>query len=349
MNRVVWTVILASLASWLASVPAWAVTVCQVQDYDAKGFSRLEGQQVVVTGVVTVPPGVFQVSQTSMYIRGIGDDVCGVNVFSFEVVGGLTLGDTVTVTGEVEEYVSSTSGAGAITEVTFASAQDLTVRPGDSVPEPEVMFTGQVGREENEGKLVRVKGNLVSFVSGTRFRVDDGTGDIEVYDFGGNFAGDSTWLNLSFGDEVTVTGVVSQSDRTLPYFSDYRIFPRRPGPPYEDIMPKRCIPGGSPRAFLRVSDPIFCPRMGEKVTITYNGPHVGRLRLRIFDVYGRCVATLDDRTSLCGETEVLWDGRNELMEELPMGLYHITVNATDPETSAETQESVPVVVGRNLR
>jgi hypothetical protein len=84
------------------------------------------------------------------------------------------------------------------------------------------------------------------------------------------------------------------------------------------------------------------------VTITYDGPHNGRLRLRVFDVYGRSVATLDDRVSLCGESEIIWDGRNELMEMLPAGLYHLMVTATDSR-SEDTQEMAPVVIGRRLK
>ena len=332
----------------LAAVAVQAESICRVQAYDpSTGFSQLNGETVTVTGVITVPTGVFQQDFTSIYIRGLGNDDCGINVFSYERVQGITLGDTVTVTGEVEEYVS-TSGYGATTEITFESQSAISIKAGDAVPEPELMSTGEAAREESEGKLVRVKGRLVTPVLGREFVIDDGTGEIEVYDFGENFIQDSTWLGLEYGDEATVTGIVSQSDPDQPYLTNYTIFPRSPYPPYQDVTVRECIPSGRTEAQLRVSKSIFCPESGEKVTITYDGPHAGRLRLRVFDVYGRSVATLDDRVSLCGESEILWDGRNELMEMLPAGLYHIVVNATD-DRSEDTQEMVPVVIGRRLK
>jgi uncharacterized protein YdeI (BOF family) len=324
-----------------------AVTICEVQDPDSStGFSKLEGQTVTITAVVTVPPGIFVPQYTSIYANGVGTDSCGVNIFSFERIPGLSLGDTVTVTGLVEEYVS-TSGYGSTSEITFDSATDITVRDGDSVPEPTVMRTGHVGREQNEGRFIRVSGQIVTPVAGDEFEIDDGTGRLPVYDRSGLFEGDSTWQNLSIGDEITVQGVVAQSDPEMPYLSDYTIWPR--SPELGDIERKQCIPGDSPAAYLSVDRPIFCPEIGERVTVVYDGPHAGRLRLRIIDVYGRTAATLDDRVNLCGQIEFSWDGRDELRQALPMGLYHIVVTATNSQGGGETQESVPVVIGRRLR
>jgi hypothetical protein len=324
-----------------------AETICEVQAYSpADGLSPLNGRTVTVKGIATVPTGVFQPLYTSIYIRGVGDDRCGVNVFSRTRIAEVNLGDTVVVRGVVEEYIS-TGGNGAITELTFSTESDVSVKRGTGPPEPEVLSTGQAGRESNEGRLVRVTGQVVTAVLGSSFSVDDGTGEIEIYDFGLNFASDSVWTSLEFGSYVTVTGVISQADPDLPYLSGYRINPRRPS--YGDVVTPQCIPGGSPRALLNLSGSVFSPEYGEKIRITYNGPNAARVRLRIFDGYGRCVATLDDRISLCGQTEFLWDGRNEIRQELPSGLYHVVVTAIDPETGGESQETVPVVIGRRLK
>lgn len=334
--------------------PALAATpICEVQDWDpATGFSPLRGQVVTVTGYVTVGLGVFQQQYTSIYITGLGDDDCGVNVFSFERVGGLELGDTVTVTAEVEEYVSTTSGRGATTELTFESPTALTIiGKGDGTsPEPVLMSTREVGHESNEGKLVRVRGIVVSPFVGRGFDVNDGSGIIEIFDLAENFhTSDPVWQSLSYGDEVIITGIVSQSDPEMPFLSEYSIIPRSPDAPYEDVKKEECIPGGTPGAMLRVSESIFAPSIGETVVIDYNGPDGGRLRLRIFDGKGRVAATLFDGLSVCGEQSIVWDGRNEAWETLPVGLYLITLTTEDPETGAESMETAPVVIGRQLR
>lgn len=326
---------------------ARAEDLCEVQAYNvADGFSPLAGRTVTVTGLVTVPSGVFQPTRTSIYIRGLGSDDCGVNVYSNTPMQGIELGDTVVVRGQVQEYVS-TGGNGAITEIVFSSPGDLTARRGSGPPDPVIVSTGQAAREASEGKLVRVTGTLVTALLGTSFTMDDGSGEIEVYDFGGAFASDSTWRALEFGNEVTVTGVVSQADPSLPYLSDYRINPRHPS--YGDVRTPQCIPGGSPRAYLDLGGSIFSPEFGEKITLTYNGPNGARLRLRIFDASGRCVANLIDAIFFCGETQLDWDGRNEVKEALPSGLYHVVVTATDPESGGESQQILPLVIGRRLK
>ncbi len=331
--------------------PALAAYICEVQDWNpATGFSPLMGQTVTVTGYVTVGLGILQQTYTSIYITGLGDDDCGVNVFSFERVGEVGLGDTVTVTGLVEEYVSG-SGYGATTEIVFDLPTAITIiGKGDGTsPEPVPMATGEVGHESNEGKLVVVRAVVVSPFVGRGFDVNDGSGVIEIFDLGRNFESDPVWQSLTYGDEVVITGVVSQSDPEMPFLSSYSIIPRSPEPPYEDVKRKECIPGGSPGARLEVSESIFAPSIGETVTIEYDGPHGGRLQLRIFDARGRLAATLFDGQSVCGEQVVEWDGRDEVWETLPIGLYIITVTAVDPVSGAESMVSVPIVIGRQLR
>jgi hypothetical protein len=345
---------------FLLASRAMAVSVCDVQAYDPlTGYSPYNGATVTVTGVITAPAGIFTPSQTSMYLRGLGNDVCGVNIFAFGQTGNVGLGDTVRVTGTVEEYVSS-GGSGASTEIIFTQA-DL-VRLGEaSVPyvEPVEMRTGEVGKEENEGKLIKVTGKVVGKSPPEEVILDDGSGTISIYDFAGVMAGDSTWQDLKWGDEVSISGIVTQYDPSLPYLSDYQVWPRGPNPPFDDISIPQCIPDTvTAGAVLEIRDAsgretaLFCPDCpgsGGRITIKYNGPDGSRLRLRIFDCYGREVADLNDNCVHCGSRVFEWDGRNELLESLPMGLYHVVVTASDPVSGEVTQTSAPIVIGRRLK
>jgi hypothetical protein len=343
----------------LLACEALALTVCEVQQYEpSTGFSPYDGSTVTVTGVITVPAGIFVPSQTSMYLRGLGSDDCGINIFTFgQAVGGLGLGDTVTVTGEVEEYVG---GSGSTTELIFSETGLSNIRRADSAHvEPVVMTTGEVGREEHEGKLVRVTGRVVGKEPPDGVTLDDGSGRIEIYDFGEVFQGDSTWQALGWGDEVTITGIVNQYDPSMPYLSDYQIWPRGAGAPYYDLSVPQCIPDTvTSAALLEILDTddnevaIFCPECPEgdsHVRIKYNGPHASRVQLRIFDGYGREVATLSDYYLLCGVRVFEWDGRSELNERLPIGLYHVVVTATEPGTGDDSRATAPIVIGRRLK
>jgi hypothetical protein len=337
-----------------------ALTVCDVQQYSpSTGFSPYEGMTVTVTGVITVPAGIFVSSQTSMYLRGLGSDVCGINIFAFgQGVGNLGLGDTVTVTGQVQEYVS---GSGATTELVFGDESGLSnIRRADTAyVEPVAMRTGDAGREDNEGKLVRLTGKVVGKEPPDGLTLDDGSGRIEIYDFGGVFQGDSTWQSLNWGDEVTITGIVTQYDPSLPYLSDYQIWPRGAGAPFYDLFVPRCVPDTvTSKAVLEILDAddnevaIFCPECpgaDGQVRIRYNGPHGSRVQLRVFDGCGREVATLYDYYVLCGAKVFEWDGRNELNERLPMGLYHVVVTATGPDAGKDSQTMAPIVIGRRLK
>jgi hypothetical protein len=340
------------------------IDICEVQRYDPRtGFSPYfdpgEPVTVTLTGVITVPAGIFVEGESSMYMRGLGEDVCGINVFAFgQAGGGLELGDTITVTGEIVEYVS-TSGYGATTEIMFVEGGLTNIRKADTAyVEPVVMRTGEVGREENEGRLVRVTGKVVTRQS-DEITLNDGSGSIVVFDMGDEFGGDPVWRDLSFGDEVTITGIVAQSDPEIPYLHEYRIWPRRPDPPFEDVVIPKCEPDTViDRAVLRILDAednevgIFCPECpgsADRVYIVFNAPHTWRTRLRVFDCYGRESATLSDYFTLCGARVYEWDGRNELRERLPIGLYNVVITAIDPGTGEESQTSAPIVIGRRLR
>jgi hypothetical protein len=338
----------------------YAVPVCDVQDYDPDtGFSWLEGQTVTVTGVITCPPGIFVTSQTSYFIVGIEDDPCGVNLFTFGLSQiRLQLGDTVTVTGTVEEYILS-GGDGAVTEVTYSEGGLGEIRPGNTANvQPELMTTGAVGNEINEGRLVRVTGKLTGRDGAREITVNDGTGDIDVFDMARAFESDPTWNNLMMGDIVTITGIVSQAGPGPPYLSGYSIWPRSPDAPYEDVRTPQCIPDTTIIiAKIEIVDSdsnevhIFCPECpggANRVFIKYAGPDGWRTELRVYDTAGRLAATLDDYYTQCGAVTVEWTGRNELMERLPLGLYYVVVTATDPASGRVTQDMVPLVIGKRL-
>jgi hypothetical protein len=351
---------LSFLLLLLAHQPGFATTVCDVQEYDPDtGFSVLNGQTVSVTGIVTCPPGIFVTSQTSYFIRGIDNDSCGINLFTFGISQvPLGLGDTVTVNGTVEEYILS-GGDGAVTEITYSEGGLREIRESDTLHvDPEVMSTGSVGYEMNEGRLVRITGKLTGREGAREITVNDGSGDIAVFDMARAFESDPTWNNLAMGDVVTITGIVSQAGPGPPYLTGYSIWPRGPEPPYQDVRTPQCIPDTtimSARLEIVDSDSnrvhIFCPECpggANIVFIKYAGPDGWRTELRIFDTSGRLAATLSDYYTQCGEVVVEWTGRNELKERLPLGLYYVVVTATEPGTGRTTQEVVPLVIGKRL-
>jgi hypothetical protein len=59
------------------------------------------------------------------------------------------------------------------------------------------------------------------------------------------------------------------------------------------------------------------PVHGAGVTIVFQEPRGGPVRVIIHDAGGRVVRTLDEMTG----SDVVWDGRNDLGEQVPAGVY----------------------------
>lgn len=309
---------------------------CEIQAYDGRGFSPLNGESVCMIGFITVPPGVFQPSYASMYIQAL--DGCGVNVFSYDVPSPRpVIGDLVRVQGEVEEYVSSS--AGATTELYMSSPTGLTIlSQGYPEPEPLVLRTGEVSREDHEGKLVQTEGAVVD-ASDYDFFIDDGSGGIQVYQ---NYT-PIDYSRFKVGMYIRVTGVILQYDYTQPFFESYELVPRYETDIeiLEDAFPEH--------ALLEVDAQVFCPSCGDEgFSIRFGGESLSDIVLRLFDAGGREIKTLYSGKSV-GVNEINWDGKDGDGNPVPPGLYICFVEIVESISSKRSTKSVPIVVGMELK
>lgn len=359
-----------------AVIPVGATTICEVQEYDANGISPLNGETVTISGIVTLPPGYIvpgtPPGHTSMYIQSGG---CGINVFCFDepALVSAELGDSVRCTGMIEEYISGTSGAGAITEIACDSAADIEViTTGNPLPAPlELALAPDVVTEDMEGAVVRVVG-VVTVHQGFRMELD-GLDDPIVYQGYNDFVDFDLY---EVGDTLDVTGFVLQYDTSAPYLSGYEIVPRfqsdlarfvAPAAPYvgfADVeLSFREITAADTNGLAVVGDempPVFYPDIGEVLPVYYRAPEGSRTTLVVYDLQGRKVRTLID-ASYDGFSDVPlhyqqlfpyrlgvrgWDGRDDLLRLVPAGTYICRLEATlDGEVSETT---APMVIGARL-
>ena len=350
-----WVMLAVALAILTAAPAAGQeVTICDVQEYDAMGLSPLEGEIVTVQGVVTLAPGVFQPTMTSFYIEWEG---CGVNVYNFlPDLCTATVGDTIEVTGEVEEYQSSTTGAGATTEVVLSSWQMLG--EGTREPEPTYLNLKVLGAEENEGRLCRTIGvvreeNLPYDIyihqpwSGADIQVYQAN---EVLDIG----------VFDVGDTIDVTGIIMQYDRDAPFFDGYELSPRDTNDMMKAIPPPPPEPEFWTNSALRIPSQVFRPDVNEVIPIAYLAPDGSAVRMEIYDLQGRVVRTLTESeyTGYSAVPEFYkddffvvglngWDGRDDLRRLVPAGAYvcRLEVEDSDGQVSVST---APIVVGIEL-
>ena len=222
MRKRVWFVTLIALSLVSFSV-AWAQvthTICEVQEYDSNGYSPLQGHSVTVRGAVTLPPGTLYPNFTSFYIEA---DECGVSVFSFDLFPvTLALGDSVEVTGDVQEYVSALSGA--TTEISVASFADMEiVCTGNPEPLPADMGIAAMQVEDNEGRLLRTTGIVADTNHESFMDLTDGSGVLRVERFSDESVSFATY---GVGDSLRITGILVQRDVDMPWLEGYELFPR---------------------------------------------------------------------------------------------------------------------------
>jgi DNA/RNA endonuclease YhcR with UshA esterase domain len=164
---------------------------------------------VSTEGIVSSVPGAL--GKQVFYLAGSGVQVY-LHSAEFPV---LDRGMHVRVTGELRE----SSGE---TRVLLSDASDIEILGITDAPTPHDMTTAEVG-EATEGWLVRVTG-MVAERTSSSFMLEDDLGQARV------FIKSTTGIanTVSVGDEVTVTGVVSQTS------SGYRLLPRT----QDDILPR---------------------------------------------------------------------------------------------------------------
>ncbi len=145
---------------------------------DPTGASPLNGQVVTVTGIVTAEhrgdnPNNGGISNAYFFMQDAAEPWSGIQVYYNATL--VAEGDSVTITGKVNEYYGQTQ----IKDVTSFTRHAT----GWKLPPPVEVTTGEVGSEAYEGCLVRVKNvTVVETDIGTykNWKVDDGSGPVLI-------------------------------------------------------------------------------------------------------------------------------------------------------------------------
>jgi hypothetical protein len=77
-----------------------------------------------------------------------------------------------------------------------------------------------------------------------------------------------------------------------------------------------------------LSEPFPSP-FNERVLIRYEVPCSARVTLKVYDVAGRLVHTLADRTEKRGRYSVEWNGSDDLARQVPAGVYFARMESAD--------------------
>ncbi|GJM44143.1 MAG: hypothetical protein DHS20C21_09850 [Gemmatimonadota bacterium] len=329
-------------ASVPISTPLDALSICEVQTFDERGFSPYDGEVVTVAGFVTILP--TSTDRFGIWVQEPGALGCGVNVFNFDYPDtvlrwGIELNDMVRIRGRVTEFVSSSSGSGAVTEI--AASEDIQffelIARGLEGPEPRIVSTHGANDETLEGTLVRTSGTVINANSLAAY-IDDGSGSIQVFQ---NFSAiDLT--RYTVGDVLQVTGVLTQFDSTEPFFSGYELIPQS-----QDAIVELDGTFARSTPTVEVARGVLVPELGEEIRITVTTTKRSDIIVEIFDVMGRKVITLYDGLGL-GLMTFDWDGVGQDGSTVKPGAYVCHIRTVPLDGGSVLSRAAPIVVGTRL-
>ncbi|MGB9592197.1 MAG: gliding motility-associated C-terminal domain-containing protein, partial [Candidatus Kryptoniota bacterium] len=84
------------------------------------------------------------------------------------------------------------------------------------------------------------------------------------------------------------------------------------------------------------------------ISYSFNAPYV-RMRVRIFDMMGRCIAVPVDNVVLPASGNVVWNGRDESGRLVRFGIYVMYIEVAGPDGSIFGTYKKQVVVAKKMR
>ncbi len=325
--------------------PPELLTIARVQD----SISVYNTQIVTIHGVVTIGPTVITdfisgTAVTSAYMQdGSGR---GINVFYWGEWLDFKRGDSISVTGEITDYLSNSQADNGYTlrttEIVLGTPADFTViAEGKSIPGDELITIPDM-IHPLEGSFRTLKGVIASVVDvggGRNVALEDQSGElttVRVWEATGIFDDENI-------DQIIYTGAFVEVHGVIGYYNDE---PQLLLGYIEDIVPSSDGEDSDGGTSLVVTPNPFIPQLSENIQYSYKFPANSRITLRVFDMSGHSVATLfEDYRSLPLEVIKTWDGRNEINEIVPPGVYLMHLETVNRSTGEILTDMAPVVIG----
>jgi hypothetical protein len=298
--------------------------------------SAFAGSPRNCAGIVTMAPGVLGDNIFAMQNHWVTDPANrGIIVFTGgSVVGLISEGDSVCVSGDVTEFFGNTQVnlhfSDAYTNFGFVGTLPGYELMTTNVP-PDT--TGAVPTAEIwESVLVQMSGSVVTNASAGfgQYYIDNTApknGQETLVDDEARFAG--LTYAPALNDSITVRGIVDFS------FDQYKIQPRGDFDvlPYDpaDAVGVGDIAGSALAFALHQNSPN--PVGGAVTRISFAVPRATAASLRVFDVTGRLVRTLLDGSVDAGVHTLDWNGRNADNREVAAGVYFYRLQADGREAT----------------
>ncbi len=269
-------------------------TVADLRVNDVNGNNRYRYYGARVRGHVTAAYGVFGTVNTDYQVQ---DATGGINIFKFGPhLVHPALGDDITAAGALDQY----NGKLELSATGSCDTVLVTIHGPGTPPAPLPLLRVCDLREEHEGLLVRVQNLLINtygdptFVGNRNYKAINCLQDsFELrIDADTNIPG-----NAISSNHLEVVGIAGQFDTSPPYTWWYQVQPRAMSditflgptdvPAAAGLGAARLWPG-APNPFSGTAEIQY------EVPASPTGAEALHVRLRVFDLIGRAVATLVD-------------------------------------------------------
>jgi predicted extracellular nuclease len=302
-------------------------------------------EPVTIQGVVTVGSGILRTDRTSAYMQD--ESEYGINISQSGAPDPrFQKGFYLQLVGAVSEYRQTTQITPTQVTILDSSAQ---------LPAAIPVSTAEANNARWDGTLIRVprtigKDHAVvieKYTTATQppfdynIVVNDGSGALTLRVWG------TTGINL---DSVLVNEAIIASGVGSVFISgetaSYQILPAY----QSDILPDPTYQPSLEGVALDVPPNPFVPDRGETIKIRYNAGSVNnQVTIRIFDLGGRMITTLLDKQADLLVDTVEWDGRNELLDFVPLGTYLCHLEVMEYNSGKKQTRVAPVVIGTVLK
>ncbi len=309
-------------------------SISSIRQIDADGALLYKDYAARIMGTVTAGDSIFSLSSLQTYIQ---DSEAGINIFG-SGMGAVNMeeGSMYQVTGKLDQY-------NGLAELVVSSADDIVdkgVNEDPPLPIEITIATLLASPEAFEGLLVRIA-NADTVAGAGTWPMDGENMNMTITDDGGTsqltLRVDRD-TNIDGSDEptypITVTGVISQYDRSSPYSDGYQIMPRT----RNDIESSTAIGNddfAQPRSFTLYA--AYPNPFNPSTTIAFDVPAelAGQtVQLTIYNVLGQKVATLVDQNLTAGRHIAKWNGRNDLSQAMPSGVYFAILKAAGQQKTS---------------
>ena len=258
----------------------------------------------------------------------------GIWIVGDSTMYGLHHGDSISVTGRVEEWASfsqrvTTRITGIHSPVVIASGRPIpaAVAKATSVFQASVA-SGNLNAEPYEGMLVKFTNPKVTslnpyFSDNTWYEINDGSGAVWVHRDGRNsytnIAADTlthpTWKLLKVNDKIsTLTGIIHFS------VNRYKLVPRTDAD-FGTVTGIEPRPGETmPVAYALLQN--YPNPFNPSTVIEFKMPAAGNVSLKVYNILGQVVATLAEGLHPAGNYSYRFDG-----QRLSSGVYFYRLQA----------------------